>query len=145
VALWDAIEEGDVERYASFLHPDYTVFSASGVYLSPSEATWPGLSTTGRSGLRWMESASADRASPHGSTSRKAVAGSASTHTSLPCRRLLTALTHLWAGRRGWGASFSRVRRVPGGSNEGYPKWLIRYWDISLAGGVSLSSLHPSL
>jgi ketosteroid isomerase-like protein len=34
VALWDAIEEGDLERYASFLHPDYTVFSASGVYLT---------------------------------------------------------------------------------------------------------------
>jgi ketosteroid isomerase-like protein len=34
VALWDAIEKGDLERYASFLHPDYTVFSASGVYLT---------------------------------------------------------------------------------------------------------------
>nr|WP_299389080.1 nuclear transport factor 2 family protein [Allomuricauda sp.] len=26
VAMWDAIEKGDVERYATFVHPDFTQF-----------------------------------------------------------------------------------------------------------------------
>jgi ketosteroid isomerase-like protein len=34
VAMWAAIEEGDVERYASYLHPDITVFGESDVYLA---------------------------------------------------------------------------------------------------------------
>lgn len=34
VAMWDAIEKGDAERYASYIHPDYTSFGESDVYLS---------------------------------------------------------------------------------------------------------------
>ncbi len=34
VAMWDAIERGDVERYASYLHPDFTSFGESDVYLA---------------------------------------------------------------------------------------------------------------
>jgi ketosteroid isomerase-like protein len=34
VDMWDAIEKGDLERYASYIHPDYTSFGESDVYLS---------------------------------------------------------------------------------------------------------------
>lgn len=33
VDMWAAIEAGDVERYANYLHPDITVFGESDVYL----------------------------------------------------------------------------------------------------------------
>jgi ketosteroid isomerase-like protein len=38
VGMWEAIEEGDVERYASYLHPDITVFGESDVYLAEGKA-----------------------------------------------------------------------------------------------------------
>jgi ketosteroid isomerase-like protein len=34
VAMWDAIEQGDVERYASHVHSDFTSFGESDVYLA---------------------------------------------------------------------------------------------------------------
>lgn len=34
VAMWDAIETGDLERYGSYLHPDFTVFGESDPYLA---------------------------------------------------------------------------------------------------------------
>ena len=34
VAMWDALENGDLDRYASYLHPDYTSFRGYGVYLN---------------------------------------------------------------------------------------------------------------
>jgi ketosteroid isomerase-like protein len=34
VAMWAAIEEGDVERYATYIHPDITVFGENDVYLA---------------------------------------------------------------------------------------------------------------
>ena len=34
VAMWDAIENGDLERYTSHLHPDFTSFGESDVYLN---------------------------------------------------------------------------------------------------------------
>ena len=34
VDMWAAIEEGDVERYASYIHPDITVFGENDVYLA---------------------------------------------------------------------------------------------------------------
>jgi ketosteroid isomerase-like protein len=34
VAMWAAIEEGDVERYAGYIHPDITVFGENDVYLT---------------------------------------------------------------------------------------------------------------
>jgi len=34
VDMWAAIEEGDVERYAGYLHPDITVFGENDVYLA---------------------------------------------------------------------------------------------------------------
>lgn len=34
VAMWAAIEEGDVERYASYIHPEITVFGENDVYLA---------------------------------------------------------------------------------------------------------------
>lgn len=34
VAMWDAIEKGDVERYASYVHPDFTAFGENDVYLA---------------------------------------------------------------------------------------------------------------
>ncbi len=33
IAMWDAIEAGDLERYASHIHPDFTAFGESDVYL----------------------------------------------------------------------------------------------------------------
>lgn len=34
IAMWDAIERGDLETYASYIHPDFTSFGESDVYLS---------------------------------------------------------------------------------------------------------------
>jgi ketosteroid isomerase-like protein len=34
VAMWDAIEAGDLDRYASHIHPDFTAFGESDVYLA---------------------------------------------------------------------------------------------------------------
>jgi len=34
VAMWDAIENGDVETYASYVHPDFTQFGENDVYLA---------------------------------------------------------------------------------------------------------------
>ena len=34
VAMWQAIEEGDLERYASFVHDDFTQFGETDVYLA---------------------------------------------------------------------------------------------------------------
>ena len=31
--MWDAIEDGDVDRYASYVHPDFTAFGENDVYL----------------------------------------------------------------------------------------------------------------
>ncbi len=33
IDMWDAIEKGDLERYASHVHPDYSSFGESDVYL----------------------------------------------------------------------------------------------------------------
>ena len=34
VAMWDAVEQGDLERYASYIHPDFTAFGENDVYLA---------------------------------------------------------------------------------------------------------------
>ncbi len=34
VAMWDAIEKGDLDRYASYVHPDFTTFGENDVYLA---------------------------------------------------------------------------------------------------------------
>ncbi len=34
VAMWDAIESGDLDRYASYIHADFTSFGESDVYLN---------------------------------------------------------------------------------------------------------------
>jgi ketosteroid isomerase-like protein len=34
IAMWDAIEKGDLDRYASYIHPDFTAFGESDVYLA---------------------------------------------------------------------------------------------------------------
>lgn len=34
VAMWDAVEKGDVDRYASYLHPDFTAFGEYDTYLA---------------------------------------------------------------------------------------------------------------
>lgn len=34
VAMWQAIEDGDLERYASFVHEDFTQFGENDVYLA---------------------------------------------------------------------------------------------------------------
>ncbi len=34
VAMWDAVEKGDLERYASYIHPDFTSFGENDVYLA---------------------------------------------------------------------------------------------------------------
>jgi ketosteroid isomerase-like protein len=38
VAMWAAIEAGDAERYASFVHPDFTQFGESDTYLAEGKA-----------------------------------------------------------------------------------------------------------
>ena len=34
VAMWDAIERGDADAYAQFIHPEFTQFGESDVYLT---------------------------------------------------------------------------------------------------------------
>jgi ketosteroid isomerase-like protein len=34
VAMWDALEKGDVARYATYLHPDFTAFYENDEYLN---------------------------------------------------------------------------------------------------------------
>ena len=34
VDMWDAVEQGDLERYASYVHPDFTQFGENDVYLA---------------------------------------------------------------------------------------------------------------
>jgi ketosteroid isomerase-like protein len=34
VSMWDAIEKGDVARYGSYLHPDFTAFGENDEYLA---------------------------------------------------------------------------------------------------------------
>lgn len=34
VAMWDAIEEGDVDRYATYVHPSFTSFGETDTYLT---------------------------------------------------------------------------------------------------------------
>lgn len=34
VAMWDAVEQGDVERYASYIHTDFTAFGEYDTYLA---------------------------------------------------------------------------------------------------------------
>lgn len=34
IAMWDAIESGDIDRYASYIHPDFTAFGEYDVYLA---------------------------------------------------------------------------------------------------------------
>jgi ketosteroid isomerase-like protein len=34
IAMWAAIEAGDPDRYASYIHPDFTAFGESDVYLA---------------------------------------------------------------------------------------------------------------
>ena len=37
-AMWAAIEVGDVDLYATYVHPDYTAFGENDVYLSEGKA-----------------------------------------------------------------------------------------------------------
>lgn len=37
-AMWAAIEDGDVERYASFVHPDFSQFGENDTYLAEGKA-----------------------------------------------------------------------------------------------------------
>ncbi len=34
VAMWDAIENADVDRYASYIHPDFTAFGEYDTYIT---------------------------------------------------------------------------------------------------------------
>ena len=38
VAMWAAIEAGDVDRYASYVHPDFTQFGENDTYLAAGKA-----------------------------------------------------------------------------------------------------------
>lgn len=38
VAMWDAIEKGDVDAYATHVHPDFTSFGENDTYLSEGKA-----------------------------------------------------------------------------------------------------------
>ena len=38
VAMWDAIEQGDVERYATHIHDDFTSFGETDTYLNEGKA-----------------------------------------------------------------------------------------------------------
>lgn len=37
VAMWDAIESADVDRYASYIHPDFTAFGEYATYIARGE------------------------------------------------------------------------------------------------------------
>lgn len=34
VSMWDAVEKGDLDRYQSYIHPDFTAFGENDVYLA---------------------------------------------------------------------------------------------------------------
>ncbi len=34
IAMWDAVEQGDVDRYASYIHPDFTAFGEFDTYIA---------------------------------------------------------------------------------------------------------------
>ncbi len=38
VAMWDAIEKGDVDAYAAYVHPDFTSFGENDTYLTEGKA-----------------------------------------------------------------------------------------------------------
>ncbi len=38
VAMWAALEQGDLDEYARHVHPDYTVFGESDVYVAEGKA-----------------------------------------------------------------------------------------------------------
>lgn len=38
VAMWAALEKGDIEEYAQYVHPDYTLFGESDTYLAEGKA-----------------------------------------------------------------------------------------------------------
>jgi ketosteroid isomerase-like protein len=38
VKMWAALEDGDIEQYAKYVHPDYTVFGEGDVYLAEGKA-----------------------------------------------------------------------------------------------------------
>jgi ketosteroid isomerase-like protein len=38
VAMWDAVEKGDIDSYKSYLHPDFTAFGENDVYLAEGKA-----------------------------------------------------------------------------------------------------------
>lgn len=38
MTMWAALEKGDVETYASYVHPDYTVFGEGDTYLAEGKA-----------------------------------------------------------------------------------------------------------
>ncbi|MEO0575417.1 MAG: nuclear transport factor 2 family protein [Pseudomonadota bacterium] len=38
IEMWAALEEGDIEQYAKYVHPAYTVFGESDLYLAEGKA-----------------------------------------------------------------------------------------------------------
>ena len=38
VNMWAALEEGDIDQYAKYVHPDYTLFGEGDVYLAEGKA-----------------------------------------------------------------------------------------------------------
>ena len=38
VAMWDAIEQGDLDRYATYIHDDFTSFGETDTYLNEGKA-----------------------------------------------------------------------------------------------------------
>lgn len=38
VNMWAALEEGNIEQYAKYIHPDYTLFGEGDVYLAKGKA-----------------------------------------------------------------------------------------------------------
>jgi ketosteroid isomerase-like protein len=38
VAMWDAVEKGDIEAYQSYVHPDFSAFGENDVYLVEGKA-----------------------------------------------------------------------------------------------------------
>ena len=97
IAMWDALEHADIDRYASYIHPNFTSFSEEDTYLnsgkdyevrsytnylkhaknlhtdmhqpeSPCVATSPGSPTIGRNPPTLTASMSPAAASPPGSS-----------------------------------------------------------------------------
>lgn len=38
ISMWAAVEAGDVDRYMSYIHPDYTLFGEGDIYLQSGKA-----------------------------------------------------------------------------------------------------------